>query len=204
MALSQKALQRKREKKRQARQTKISKTSSVTTPPNPISFSKWSLHECFLPTNLWETGIGHVVISRRSSLGDVAVGMYLIDVFCLGVKDCFIRLLNMGEYKKLLQQVAMNTGELKSVDPVYANTLIHKMIEYSMQLGFKPHGDFSKAQWMLKNIPVDTTQAFIFGKDNKPFYIQGPNESQADVKRIMRTLETNFGQENYHFLLEVQ
>lgn len=42
---------------------------------------------------------------------------------------------------------------------------------------------------MLKNIPIDEIQQFVFGKDSKPFYIQGPNESQADVRRIMRTLE---------------
>jgi len=44
---------------------------------------------------------------------------------------------------------------------------------------------------------------FTFGKDNKPFYVQGPNESPGDVRRIMHTLETNFGQKGYNYLLGI-
>jgi hypothetical protein len=201
MTLSQKALQKKREKKKKSRQTK--KLKPLVTTPNHISFSRWPLYECWVPTELWEAGIGHVVVSRKSSLGDVAVGMYLLDVFCLGIKDCFIRLMDLSEYKELLQQVNTFAGELELVEPSYASTLIYKTKDYAMQLGFKPRGDFLKAHWMLKDISLDETLTFTFGKDNKPFYVQGPNESSSDVRRIIHTLETNVGEKNYNYLLEV-
>lgn len=201
MALSQKALQKKREKKKQSRQTKALKP--LVTTPSHITFSRWALHECWVPIELWESGIGHVVVSRKSSLGDIAVGMYLLDVFCLGVKDCFVRVMDESEYKKMLQQISTFTGELKLVESSYANTLICKTKEYAMQLGFKPHKDFLKAHWMLKDISIDETLTFTFGKDNKPFYVQGPHESPSDVRRVMHTLNTNFGQKNCDYLLEI-
>ena len=201
MALSQKALQKKREKKKQSRQTKALKP--IVTTPNHITFSRWSLYECWVPIELWETGIGHVVVSRKSSLGDIAVGMYLLDVFCLGVKDCFVRLTDVSGYKKLLQQVSTLTGELKCVEPSYASTLIYKAKEYAMQFGFKPHNDFLKAHWMLKDISIDERLTFTFGKDNKPFYVQGPSESPADVRRIIHALETSFEPKDYNYLLEI-
>jgi hypothetical protein len=201
MAMSQKALQKKREKKKQTRQSKPAKMLSIQ--PQHITYSRWALHECWVPAGLWESGIGHVIVSRKSSLGDIAVSLYLIDTYCLGIKDCFIRLISPSEYKKMLEQMSLSTGELRLVEPSYAKTLIHEAKDYAMRIGFKPHRDFIKVQWMLKNIPIDDTQMFTFGKDNKPFYIQGPNESQADVRRIMQTLETYSGQDKYDYILEI-
>ncbi|MGM9455237.1 hypothetical protein ACTAZI_18100 [Legionella bozemanae] len=200
MALSQKALQKKREKKKQSRKTKMKAMKPVSTTPSHITFSQWPLHECWVPIELWETGIGQVIVSRKGSLGAIAVGMYLLDVFCLGIKDCFVRLTDASGYKELLEQVNMFTGELKRVESSYASTLIYKAKEFAMQFGFKPHNDFLKAHWMLKNISMDETLLFTFGKNNKPFYMQGPNESPADVRRIMHTLKTNLGQKECNLL----
>lgn len=200
MALSQKALQRKREKKKQIRQAKIIKP--LVSASKNVACSSWPIYECWIPAGLWDLGIGHVVVSRRNNLGDIAVGMYLVDVFCLGIKDCFVRLIDSIEYKEILKKTAMNCGKLEPIDPSYANTLIHKAVEYANHLGFKPHSDFSKAKLMLKNIPIDETIEFVFGKNNSPFYIQGPHESPADVKRIMRTLATKVGCDNHQFLVE--
>lgn len=201
MALSQKALQRKREKKKQVRQVK--KTTSISSAQNSVTPSTWPIYECRVPSTLWEIGMGHVVISRKSSQGDVAVGLYLIDIFCLGIKDCFIRMTDIIGYRELVQQISMNGGELELVDPIYANTLIHKIKKYAMQLGFKPHSDFAKAQKMLKDIPIDEAQEFVFGKDGNPLYIPGPNESAADERRIMRTLVTHSEQENDERMLSL-
>jgi len=202
MAISQKTLQKKREKKKQSRQ-QVKSTKSLAIQPTHITYSHWPLHECWIPAGLWEAGIGHVIVSRKSNLGDIAVGMYLVDIYCLGIKDCFIRLVSPSGYQEMLNHVIASTGQLQSVDASYASTLVHKAKDYAMQIGFKPHPDYTKAQWMLKNAPIDEAQQFDFGKDGKPFYIQGPNESQADVRRIMRTLEAHLEQDEYNYVVSV-
>lgn len=200
--MSQKALQKKREKKKQSRQ-QVKSTKSLVIQPTHITYSRWPLHECWIAEGLWESGIGYVIVSRKSSLGDIAVGMYLIDVYCLGIKNCFIRLVGLSDYQEMLNHVMASTGKLQSVEASYASTLVYKAKDYAMHIGFKPHPDFTKAQWMLKDIPIDETQQFTFGKDNKPLYIQGPNESQADVRRIMRTLSGHLEQDAYDYVVEV-
>ena len=131
----------------------------------------------------------------------MAIGIYLIDTYCLGIKDCFVCLTNTFGYQNLLENLSNSCGEMKLAEPGYAHTLIIKAAEYANQLGFKPHSDFAKAKNLLRSIPFDETQEFTFGKDGKPFYIQGPNESPADVKRILKTLQSNQSIENYHFVI---
>lgn len=197
MALSKKSLQRKREKKKIKRQIKISNAFSSTE----IAYHNWSIHECWVPIELWEKGIGQVVIARKNNHGDIAVGVYLIDIYCLGIKDCFVRLINTYDYQNFLEQVSDSCGEMERVEASYGSTLIIKAAEYAKQFGFKPHSDFSKAKNLLRGIPIDEGQEFIFGRNGKPCYMQGPYESPADVKRILKTLESNQGTDNYHFLV---
>ena len=45
--------------------------------------------QTFSPPNLFELGIGTVVIIRYKSGGRVEAGVFLLDVFCLGVKKAF-------------------------------------------------------------------------------------------------------------------
>lgn len=195
MALSQKALQKKREKKNQSRKSKMGTLKQAATTPAHVTFSQWPIHECWVPVELWEAGIGQIIVSRKNGPDEIATGCYLLDVWCLGIKDCFVRLMSTADYKELLQKASMMTGELKQVEPAYASTLVYKAREFALQFGFKPHNDFLKAHWMLKNIARDDSLLFTFGKNNQPLYIPGPHESPADIRRIMHKLDSSLGQE---------
>lgn len=198
MTLSKKALQLKREKKKKKRPLKITHSS-----PSILTYSHWSIHECWVPTGLWKAGIGQIIVSRKNNENEIAAGLYLIDTFCLGVKNCFVRLLNPLDYEDIKNRTEEVCGELEYVDPVYAHTLVNKAIQYAERFGFQPHAEFSKARHLLNNIPLDEALQFTFGTENKPCYVQGPSESPRDVKRILNTLELNAGRDNYHFIVEV-
>jgi hypothetical protein len=43
--------------------------------------------EAYRSNNLFEVGCGYVVVSRFKANGRVEAGFFLLDVFCLGVKD---------------------------------------------------------------------------------------------------------------------
>ena len=197
MALSKQALQKKRQNKKSKRQNKIVKSPSSS----PISYNHWPIHECWMPTSLWEAGIGQIIVSRKNSADDVIIGIYLIDVYCLGVKNCFTRLTDVNGYENFLTLIGESCGEIVQVAPSYANTLIHRAIDYAQQFGFKPHADFNKAQLILNNIPTDPSHEFVFGKDGKPLYIQGPNESLSDARKISKTLSLHAGAENSNFMI---
>lgn len=196
MALSKKALQRKREKKQIKRKKREgSPLKNVSTPHS------WPVYECWVSTDLWEEGIGYVIVVHKSNRDDIAMGVFLIDTFCLGIKNCFARLTNLYDYKAMLDRIWPSHENRKQVEPSYAATLIYKAKEYAQGMGLKPHADFSKAEKFLNGIIIENALKFNFGKNGKPFYVQGPKETQRDVKNILSQLETNVGQGNYDFMM---
>lgn len=199
MALSQKSLQSKREKKKKKRCIKIEKYK-----PSPVvDYSSWPIHECWVSADLWEDGIGNLLVSRMNHF-EIVIGVYLIDVFCLGIKNSFLRVGNNDDYQYLVDkfQAATESG-LELVEPVYAATLVQKSAEYAKQFGFMPHPDFAKASKVLKNIPVDSALEFTFGKAGLPYYVQGPSESHAQAQRILSNLDHSQGPGNYNFLMRL-
>jgi hypothetical protein len=56
--------------------------------------------QTFSPPNLFQLGIGTVVIVRYKSGGRVEAGVFLLDVFCLGVKNAFFNQLHEDSGKK--------------------------------------------------------------------------------------------------------
>lgn len=198
MALSKKALQKKREKKKRKRQIKAGAQSKVIN----TSGSHWPIYECWVPEDLFENGIGQVVISRKSPENKIAFGAYLIDTYCLGVKNCFSQIVDLYEYQDMLERAQGVGSAMQSAESSYVATLIYQAIQYAARFGLRPHSDYLKASAILKNIPIDHTLEFTFGKNGKPLYIQGPNESRSDIKRIMHALSSTAGKDNYHFAIE--
>ncbi len=68
-------------------------------------------------------------------------------------------------------------------------------VDYARGLGFEPHPDFEAAAELLG--PWSPPSAITFGKDGKPFYIQGPRDNG---QKIIKTLERTVGPGNYDYL----
>lgn len=201
MALSQKALQRKREKKKNKRRQNQNKERLSSSQID--SYVNWPIYQCWVQENIWEIGIGHVIIARKQGV-EVATGIYLVDVYCLGVKNCFEQRTHITDYEDMLKNMSISGSALNTVEASYANTLIQKAIDYAKGLGFNPHSDFVKARKILKNIPLNESLSFNFGSKGKPLYIPGPNDTPADIKKAIQMLEGNVGHGNYHFTLAAE
>ena len=197
MALSKKALQQKREKKKKKHTLKIAQSKALN-----LNYSNWPIFECLVPEEIWERGMGQIIVSRKSSQGDIAVGAYLVDTYCLGLKDCFSRILSSSEYEQLIENCEFSNGEINLVERSYACTLIHKALAYAKQIGFQPHADFSKAKSILTNIAINDAFKFEFGKDGEPFYMQGPYDKPFEVKKIMQILASH--PDKGHLQMETQ
>ena len=53
--------------------------------------------QCFISRNWKGRGLAQVVVARQLPDGMSLIGAYLVDVFCLGIKDAFVRRLKPGE-----------------------------------------------------------------------------------------------------------
>lgn len=53
----------------------------------------WPIVSVLVPENLWSSGIGNLLIARRMPDDRLAIAAFLVDVFCLGVKNAFWKIL---------------------------------------------------------------------------------------------------------------
>src|ERR1700674_1736075 len=161
------------------------------------------LLEAFRAANLFESGCGYLVVSRFKADGRVESGFFLLDVFCLGVKDAGFHCFNsIADYQESLLDRLFPDEVRERITPAAARKLTEDAISYARGLGFSPGVDYKKASRVFGGITTaDCDEEFRFGKDDKPLYIQGPSDSPARVARILRALEARCGEGGYHYIV---
>ena len=164
--------------------------------------SKGSIVRCMMPSTLFEIGIGHVVVARSLPSGLLGCAYFLIDVFCLGVKDVFY--VEIGE-KELQSRLAeqYDVQKLVDVEPARARKLIRDAAAYAAGLGLPAAKDTPAIEAIFGDVDTDTcTETFTFGNDCKPFFVSGPNDTPARSRAITQTLEESRGPGGWKYLVE--
>lgn len=212
MALNERKRQKKLAKKK-AKRKEVAKAARRSLSPgfNPFGLlanaerlaraADGPIHECLVPRGLYDQGIGSVVLSRQLDQGLRALGVFLVDVHCLGVKDAFLRIVTPLEYDEMVE--GMNLHEtLEPVAPACARKLIEDSIAYARSFGLNPHPDYESAKRIFGALdPAECAESFEFGRNGKPFYVSGPNDTQARSQQIIRTLEQHCGLGGYDYLM---
>jgi hypothetical protein len=162
---------------------------------------KAPLYECWERNDLFEphAGIGNVVVTRKTPGNQVLMAAFLVDVFCLGVKDAHCMLLSEIEYRFRLQQIE-NHQNLSEIHPACAKKLVEGAQIYAESLGFSPHGDYGFAKKIFGDIQEKRCpRSFTFGRNGKPMYLAGPNDDVQFQKKIMNTLTAKLGENGFHY-----
>jgi hypothetical protein len=158
--------------------------------------------EAFRSANLFDAGIGYVVVSRFKSDGEVESGVFLLDVYCLGVKNAFFSRLNQSEYESRLVQKVFSRDGSQPLTPACGRKLVQDAVAYAQHLGFAPHPDYKKACRVFGGISAaECTEVFTFGKDGRPCFIQGPNDSELFCRKAMTLLTIRCGEGNFDYIL---
>lgn len=161
------------------------------------------LYECYAADEIFGTdqGIGQVIVSRLSG-NQVAAGIFLVDAYCLGVKNAFAFFKSREEFEDQLLASLGQATHLRRVEPAYAKKLVMNAIAYARSIGFEPYPDYKLASKVLRDIDETTCATeFTFGKDGKPFFIAGPNDSPARCKQVLDTLQRRFSPDEYRYLM---
>jgi hypothetical protein len=156
--------------------------------------------DCLVTESIWEQGIAHVIISRQLTGNQVAFADFLLDTYCLGVKDVFMSIKSQAEYEHEFLAFIREKMPLEDVEPEFARMLIEGGIAYAEQFGFSPHPDYKKASIILGDIEViEDGFEFEFGCEGTPYYISGPHDSAERSNRIIHALHEQCGPGGYHF-----
>jgi hypothetical protein len=160
--------------------------------------------EAWCSAVLFKNGFGQVAVARFKLSGDAEVGVFLVDLYCLGIKDAYFLQVSESEYDtKILARMAETGGGKESLSPACARKLVEGAVHYAQGLGLAPHLDYKKACRVFGGIrSEECDRAFTYGHDGKPLFVQSPNDSPEFVHRVMMTLTRRLGTEGFHYILE--
>ena len=165
--------------------------------------AKFPIYECLVPELLFEIGIGNVIVTRTMLHGNVASALFLVDVFCLGIKDVFFAVLSHAAYADRLVELKQRES-FNIIRPTCARKLVEGAEAYARDLGFSPHPDYHVAKKIFGEIDAQACpMSFEFGKDGKPFFVAGPYDTPARCQTIMDTLMVRCGPDGFHYLMEI-
>jgi hypothetical protein len=172
----------KRSAKRTTLQQRTSKDPTVRLP----QAERWPVVRALMAAELWDQGIGTLILARQEPEGGLVFGVFLIDVYCLGVKNAFWRAGSSQDLDELIRHVEQRE-KMVPIEPACLVKIVAGAVEYARSFGFSPHPDYRHASMLLEGIdPATCPKEFTFGKDGKPFYFRGPNESLAEAQAIVR------------------
>ena len=210
MGKKEAARQRQLAKKKAKRDDKRREVARRTSPDPTIALAqiaKTPVYDAQIPAGMGQ-GMGVALLARRLLDGRIAFASYLLDTFCLGVKDAFWRIATPAEYAEHLEQMQHATATRKVSGETLAK-LVLGAVEFARSYGFAPHVDFRHAGKLLEGLnPAAGDEEFEYGQNGKPFYIQGPHDSPARISKIMGRLggsgvsvQGELGEPRGHFIV---
>jgi hypothetical protein len=201
----QKKLEKKSTKRKKTLQTiKKKETSSnlaVSERKQVLLAARSPIYQSLIPAGLFEMGIGNLIISRKMGEGYLGVSFFLVDVYCLGIKSAYFRVLTELQYQSTIRHLSAEQ-EFKHLEPACLYKLVEEAQAYATELGFTPDSDYQMARQIFGDIDPSTCQTkFVFGKEGKPFYFAGPHDSTQKSRQIIDTLTKRCGHDGFHYLL---
>jgi len=158
---------------------------------------------CMLSEELFETGMGNLVLARGIAIGQPVIAAFLLDTFCLGVKDVMFRSVEGARLASIIDRLGAATP-LAPVEPSYARKLLHDLVQWAGALGIQPHQDYAAVEQLFGDVdPRACSAAFRFGQEGKPLYVAGPSESQSMVRQRINELTRRLGPEGFHYVVPV-
>lgn len=146
-------------------------------------------------------GIAQVMLLRVDEQNHYWVSSYLIDYWCLGVKNTFgPQQMSRLQYEELLRQTTERFEQtLSELTLEQAQSIVFGAVDYAASLGFEPHRDFLRSRLHLGPRP-DSLLDIDFGRNGKPFFIQGPYDK---TEHVLKCLQDSVGDGNFDYLVSI-
>ena len=153
---------------------------------------------CYVSEDMTSYGEGYVAVTRKHTGGRTSIAVYLIDTFCLGVKDSYFRLrLEEDELEELLDRAPA----IRECSYEEAHNWVYGAISWAEEAGIDPHKSFNVTQYMLEEDTDDIPLIeYDFGYKGKHLLVA---DSTAEVNRYLPLLEKNLGEGNYDYTIRL-
>ena len=112
---------------------------------------------CCRTTEALDQGMANVLVSRQLQSGNVAYAMFLLDVYCLGVKSVLFDVASRTRYDmQAYGKLDKSNCPVEHLAPEAARKLIEGAAEYARTLGMPADKDYPKALRIFGDIDADS------------------------------------------------
>lgn len=157
------------------------------------------VEKCYVNTDWQEQGMAHAIVVRRRPDGKFALVNYLVDTFCLGVKDVFWRTrLDDLDIKEIIDNYK---GRIDLEECSYAtvHNLVLGAIEFAEEGGIEPCREWAVGQYGLDEDSDDIELIeFDYGLDGQHFL---NTYTRAEGAKYLPILRAHLG-DNFSYQFE--
>lgn len=149
--------------------------------------------DCLVSEELFETGVGYIILARGASREHQSIGFFMLDTLCLGVKDVFFRTVDRQEAEYMLDGM-QDVSPLVAIPPEEARKLLRDVAAWASGNGFPQPEGFVTAEPLFGTVkPTETDYTARCGRDGRVLYIPGPAETPAQIRRRTEMVRARFG-----------
>jgi hypothetical protein len=196
--------QERRAAKRKSKQHHLVQEKQAGLAARLESAARYPVLHCWVTTDMWTKGLGWVCLSRELPNGTIAYAVFLVDRYCLGVKNAMADVVGRFTYDSRVVRKMRRTFTSEDFAPAAARKLVEQAVEYAGAVGLRPHPDCHKAKLIFGDIDAgNSTEEFEFGKDGRPFFISGPHDTPERCRLILNTLLQKCGVDGFDYLIPV-
>lgn len=195
--MAQKRARKAQKRKQVVAQKRRAEVIENSLPARVLRASNAPIQHCFLSESLSEIGMGMMVLARGAARDYVTMSSFLLDTCCLGIKDVMFEPVDGEAFEDYMEAINAD-APMVDVDPAYARKLLRDLAVWSQSIGFAPHRDFAAVERIFGDVSADASDAvFRFGRDGKPVYIPGPDDSPYLIRQRVEHLRKHLGDDGF-------
>jgi hypothetical protein len=147
-----------------------------------------------------ESQIANVSVMRKHANGNVTIGLYRVDLLCLGIKDT-VFFFNTSE-DEFFTSYSRELADFKEIDYALAHNIVYAGHDFALEFDIRPHHNFEITRYILEEddqaVPVIEVPV---GTDGIPHLIV---EDAGQFAEILAKLKQYAGEGNYYYTIEEQ
>lgn len=171
------------------------KKNKKPQPQAPISPEKYlrekvrslPIGKCYLNPNWADGGMAQVVVTRPRPNGNVVVGLFLVDTYCLGVKDVMYSVnMDPEDLDEMLKNIKGDIG-LEETSYNEAHNLIYGAVGFAEDAGIEPAKDFRFARYVLEEDTDDIPLIeYEYGRNGRHCLVVNPDRKEMPYIHILK------------------
>jgi len=153
---------------------------------------KLPIYECLINNGWDQSMMANILVTRKHSNGRYSSAVYLVDLYCLGVKGSEFFFNQREEEFTDFKNEFYPDDFFKTVDYTLIHNIIFAGIEFAEEYGFAPCKEFTKNTQFLLEEDTDDIEVIEIecGSDDMPVIIVGKDNKLESEKAYQHLLNT--------------